>query len=700
MIRPTETLSPQRSQLPALSSQLAAATFTVEHHLSFWWSAELAEHRKDITDMLGWLREIHAAPSRNAKAKAIARIYPHLSAKTLMRKYRLYVNGGYRSDIRRPENYHPPGDWRCLLDAWAVREGKHPQKFIDYLALLCLSNQRKTAPALRQLYREWQAGKDIPGYGTWQQLFVKRFSRTPGPKCPPDFFPDSWSDSTLRRLCPADDMLALGRQGLAAAEDYFAQISFNPCTLRAFEVVFIDDWFANFKVQHGQQIDYAMGLAALDWGSRTWLHWRLAPRAVMADGTRRALTDEDMAGFITELLALTGLPEGYAIILVVENHTASVSTEFEARLKQTFGDRVIIRRSGLLNSGSRVLQHGFAERGGKWRTKAPIESGFNLLKNECASLPGQRGSKERTNAPGDLAEREKWAVKVLEDDDLPAEFKSLVDRVFLPMAEAELRVDEIFCRINEREWHRLKGFRRLHFWRLCESQEWIPSETPPTEEQRAQIERGVRILTTDRPETPKERLRWLMSRETWVRIPASALVPLGARCEKVKVTKKGEIVIDRRHLPEPWRFYSRDTRFAGLLVPGTEYRAFFLEDDPDAIHLTTLDSIEVLGSVPRFRDVDPMDEEAKTAAYAHTGGVKANTLAELRRIMAPVDAEFAMVKSTIAEAQAAARAGVAMVNGAAVVKAAQRKETAATRARNATRSSQLAARARERIESQ
>jgi hypothetical protein len=225
-----------------------------DDELQDFWELD-PEHQRVVNETFAALEEIHHARNRKAKAteiqdRNIGR--DGFSAKSLLRKLRLYESGGYKSDVRKPENYVQAGDWKALVPNYWLPERKWNPDFIRYLAKLAGEFQRDQgdAAAIRELkLQRWPRGDSIPGYGTWRQEFKRRFPGERVPDvCPPDFYPAGWSDRQLYRLMPDEAQLAVVRHGVAAGEEYFAQIINDRTRLHFGEVIIIDDFFAPFKV--------------------------------------------------------------------------------------------------------------------------------------------------------------------------------------------------------------------------------------------------------------------------------------------------------------------------------------------------------------------------------------------------------------------------------------------------------------------
>lgn len=697
---------PQPALIPAPSTALAAPAATTtalaEHvagmpllfrvpddELQSFWDDLTTEQQRFVNDTFAAIEDIHHARNRKSKAAEIADRYLGIdgfSAKTLLNKHRLYVKGGYKSGVKDPENYVCAGDWKALVPNYWLPEKKYHPGFLTFLAQLAGQYQRDQgdAAAIRQLKLViWPAGeRPIPGYGTWRDEFKRRFPGEPVPsECPPDFWPAGWSDRQLYRLLPEPAHLIEVRHGVAAAEEHFAQILNDRTKLHFGQIIIIDDFWAPFKVAYKRGIDYCMGLAALDWASGAWIHHAIMPREEMPDGSRKSLSASHMRWFIIGLLRLLrGLPKDRTITLLVENNTASVARDVEEVIRQSFNGRVIVKRSGLINDRQGVvLEHGFRETGGKWRAdgKGLIESGFNLLKNEMSGLPGQRGSKERTNGHAAFGDMEKYAVALLENKALTQQEVDLLRLPFLRYADAIALVRQIFDRVNGYRDHKCRGFEQVTEWRLSEKDQWIPYGTLATPEQQALIDAGAEPIHRTKPESRLMRARRLRAELEWTPIAESAFIPLAAdHLKPVTVTAKKQIVIKRTGA-DALVFYSSRGVADGLLVPGKEYRAFFYDEEPDAIHLTPVDSLQYLGSVTRWTGIDPTSEEERGRAYAETLAPKRATLARIREVHAEDEAALVTMRQHNTAVVEAATAGRAFIAGAAQARVETKQRTQA-----------------------
>ena len=109
-------------------------------------------------------------------------------------------------------------------------------------------------------------------------------------------------------------------------------------------------------------------------------------------------------------------------------------------LSTIYEGRIRVHRTSLIEH--KTLTNGFVERGGTPWEKGWIESYFNKLWNMLAqSQRGYKGSNERLNAPGDLADKLKLCSRLLGQGagklNLPPEVIDLLKTPFPSLEELE-----------------------------------------------------------------------------------------------------------------------------------------------------------------------------------------------------------------------------------------------------------------------
>lgn len=430
---------------------------------------------------------------------------------SLREKFYLYVNGG-----EKHEREFEPGDWRCLVD-WAKcsasqkgddreRDVNLPKDFIEYLKGLFQSNKRKSAPAIRLLYRQWRAGESIPGYGNWQEWFLDTHPYYPLPdECPPDL-PAGWSKGNLGRYIPEDAELALAREGVAAARNHLPDVLTTREGLRPLEVIMFDDVRTDFKILvpgYASPVELNL-LVALDVATGMILRFGLRPALPREDGKKDHLKLQDMKTMVAGILTFLGVPKNYKMTLVVENATAAIREGTEMALSELSCQRIEVSRTMMINGTA--IWGGYKDKTfGNPRGKAHLESTFNLLHNEAAFLPGQTG-RRYDQGPAELQGR------ITETNALQKVSKYLTphDRVrlkmpFLNRDQARVFLEDIFRQIMSRDDHSMEGFKLFGEWRTEEFQQWRPESDLLLLENSHLTPELIQWRNPARRETPLER---------------------------------------------------------------------------------------------------------------------------------------------------------------------------------------------------
>ncbi|HEX7861837.1 MAG TPA: hypothetical protein VF773_15995, partial [Verrucomicrobiae bacterium] len=505
------------------------------------------------------------------------------------------------------------GDWTVLVNKakagpawWNTDEPVGlPAEFIQFWKQLCERNQRKCKPAHRELLRIWRFKQDseqrvyktIPGYAEWPSE-----DRLCG-------HPAGWSYENLQRHAPDDFELAAARKGMFAASMLARQVRKTRADLQVGEFILFDDQEYDIKVNWpGNAQRKAMrplGLNALDLFSGCCFAYGLKPTLVSEDGTRQKLKEIDMLWFVVHVLTTYGFNLDRGTRFVVEHGTAAIRPDFEERIRVCTGGGVTIDRSGIQKQPSLAALFDGASKGNP-RFKAPLESFFNLVRNEMAMIPGQTGN-SRDNCPDELHGRE------VENNRL------LLARTLLSADQAEqLRMPvwswhqfqqfamEVYQRINRREDHDLEGWEVAGLvareCRLAPELPWMDQEKLLAIEdtKRAAINAIVQADPTLR------RVRRMTPHEVFTRDATrlqkidQCLLPdlLGPDFGQVRKVRSGVIEIKDQELsPEPM-YFSAWTQGAKLRN-GDEYRVFLNPYNPNEAVITTVKDNRFVGILPR-----------------------------------------------------------------------------------------------------
>ena len=337
-----------------------------------------------------------AAPDRAAAARALsARLAPlglgGLSLKSLYRK----LDG-----LRRE------GVW-ALVPAKYRRDGARGvaanAAFLGHWHGLVLENRRKLRPAWRRLLREFAAGAEVPGVGTWRDLYLAERGHLPagGEPCPwgERTPPPGWGLRNLARFAPDPFAVEAARRGMAAAKAaYGLAVRKTRAGLACCRIVEVDDmWYEHAVVFAGNAgPQRVVEFAAMD---RLTGHvvWHLAkPVRERPDGTRETLRAAWAKYVYHAVLCVSGIPpEG--CVIQGEKGSATSDRELESALALVNAWRaarglgpVEFRTGSLANAPlAKGLPDGAAK--GNPRHKGMIEQMHATLKNEMGHVLGEVG---------------------------------------------------------------------------------------------------------------------------------------------------------------------------------------------------------------------------------------------------------------------------------------------------------------------
>jgi hypothetical protein len=458
-------LSPQSSALASdasvLSPQSSVLSFAIPASDLEQFARLPDAVRTETSTTLLLLRQIHYAKSKSAEARAIAAQYKHrrgFSDQSLLRKYYAYLD---------------TGDWRTILDRakcgpafWNTdTTAGLPRDFIEFWKSLCERNQRKTAPARRELIRIWQTGKGLdpatgatkyykkfPGYPNWSPSALSASPRET---------PSGWSAANLNRHAPSKFELAVARIGREAASQFRRKVHTTRRGLAVGQYYLFDDLEYDKKVNFpGNRIaTKPLGLVGLDLFAACFIALGFKPTLIDLEGAKKKLRERDMLWLVADALCSKGFrTDERGTTLVVEHGTAAIRGDFEERILAATGGKVTVDRSGLSSEHLPGFFDGASK--GNPRFKAALESMFNVVHNEGAALPGNTGM-DRAHAPTENVGLERYNTQLLKlAETLPAHRRELLQYPVLSYHQfVELTLD-IYKRLNERTEHDLEGWEK------------------------------------------------------------------------------------------------------------------------------------------------------------------------------------------------------------------------------------------------
>jgi|GEM_PF-3904971 len=606
-----------------------------------------AHLRDKIDARLLALQTFAAIPRRRWKLTArelAARLEPRFgrgfSAKTLNNLWRAYRKEGVE----------------VVLFGYGEKAEK-PAAFVQELARRVEENKRVASVELEALRSDWLAGKEIPGYGTWRDLWAAKFSDEPAPEvCPDWFFPDGFSDRNLRRYLPGSTALTLARDGFFAAHAQLPQKRNDYSGLRPLELIVFDDVRTDWLVSvPGQKRPCEFWLlVAMDAASRCILDWVCLVAARGEDDAREQLLEEHMQVLVGGLLQKYGLPVGYQMTLKVENAKATLRGPARDALTVLAGGQIAVEYTRMVN---RALPSGYTERHGTpWDVKGILERTFSSFHDHGAGLPGQTGARYDLK-PAELeAQIKEHSALMKEAEDLPAETMARLRSSFLTQAEAIDAVAAIFAKLNDRRRHRMQGFDQVQLWRFPEDKTWRPLE----ELRRYPANEVARAIFETRMESPLERLEKLLRAQPKpTQVPAEALLAFMARTIKkvrhpapytIAWTEAGVESVFRGELPE--LASGKGGPFFVKLLPG----------DPHVAHLFLAEDGRRLGALARVLAAPIGDEDAQKRAVGEVQHYRSLITKPLMERHAPARQANVERREANAAIIAAAREGRAMLD--------------------------------------
>lgn len=458
-------------------------------------------------------------PLEQARREAAAGVEPY---KTLERLYYAVRNGG---------------DWTVLANQNVIKKATGatagrglPGETIAHWQELCLANQRKLKPAHRALEREWRAGQEIPGIGTWRDWWRETHGTAPPAIVgfAPDL-PEGLSYKNLMTHKPDAGTLTLAQHGKKKfREKHVPLVLRTRVGLEPGRVWMCDDVWWDNRTTHGAQDVRPLELGIQDVASAYQFVWGMRPlrEKEFANGKKEGLQKREFLSLLACALIKTGFhPEGLRI--VCEHGTAAISKDVEKALHDLSGGKITVQRGAI--QGAAFLDQFRGASVGNSMVKAMKESLHNLLHNEAGALPGQMG-KDWKNAPEQLkgiTEYNKTLLLVAQS--LPAKYREALEFPVLEWTSLMQAATEIYARIHERRDHNLEGWEENGWvtmqWRLGPGFPWQDRSDyhriPPGE--RAGLDAVIKAPGNHRMVKLSPREVWKMHESQLVKLPAWTL---------------------------------------------------------------------------------------------------------------------------------------------------------------------------------
>lgn len=405
---------------------------------------------------------------------------------------------GYRglslkSLYRKLDQFRAIGVWACVDRRIARRvsaQGLAANKLlVQEWQKRVLSCRRKVKPAWRGLIADLAAGVEIPGVGTWRDLYAAIHGYQPAADepCPWGELtpPPGWSLRNLVSLKPDKFALAAARVGMGKAKiDFLPTVRLSRVGLLPCQVVEVDDMWYEHMVIFGRNSrpQRVVEFAAMDRLTGHVICHLAKPVTEGADGKRKTLKSAWVRYLYHYILCCVGVPEGGCVIKG-EHGTAAADETFEAALsainavREGEGKKPIAFRAGSIITEPVAKGLPGVQHHGNPRHKGMIEQMHATLKNYTdaicfGNVGGGRGLQpEETlgmiKEDGTLM-RLATALKPGAVDKLRFNFPTW--NAFAQAAE------EAHRRMDERTDHRLEGWEECGFlrgeYRLADSPHW------------------------------------------------------------------------------------------------------------------------------------------------------------------------------------------------------------------------------------
>jgi hypothetical protein len=526
--------------------------------------------RRDVERKLELLEPVLALPRGHLAAiDGLAR-RTGISVPTLRRWYYAARRGNWQelADLRRDSQL-----WDRAGVGLPVEDIETARQYIE-------QNQRKAAPAIRKMCKDWRLGK----------------IHTTQPVDPRTGLPVGWSESNLKRLASTKFELKVARIGRSAAFDS------RPLVLTTRVGLEFGEYFMYDDDEYDQEVTYlgvsnrvmrGLGLSGIE--VLTDCHAVVSFKPCLWDEEaekKKKLLQRDMHLLVAHQLINVGY-RAKGTTIVMEHGTANTSKEFVERIAIVTNGAVSVRRSGI--EGRQAHAAMFEGRShGNFRFKAQRESMGNLIRNEAADLvemPGQVG-KDRLHCPeATWGGRRYTEILLKAASQMQPEHAAQLAYPRLDFPTWCERMYEVYDRVdrrgeNEADGHALEGWLQCgfiaHEYRLqADSQQWLPwtQVLALPGPQQAAIEALVKsdpLLWRTRKLSPREVYQRNLS--TLVRCPASVLpvlLPEPEYWREVTVRDDHTVTIVAEQGQDATTYLARRSD-ESYIRPGTKLRAWVL----------------------------------------------------------------------------------------------------------------------------
>lgn len=373
----------------------------------------------------------------------------------------------------------------------------------ELVRLYCCQNQRSSESAVKQLRRDWIAGKVAT------KTTIDARTR----------MPRGWSTRNLLRYAPTKFELKAVRIGRTAAASERRLVYTTRKGLYVGSHYMLDDMWHDLFVNSfaEKQAGRPLELFSHDLFSARKVRWGVRVRTRKEDGSYNQLGEQMTRMILAATLYLDGYsPRG--TVIVAEHGTAAVSEAIERHLRDLSSHNgiplITVSRSGMTGAAAHAGQYPGVSRG-NFRFKASLESSNNLTHNVFGALPGQTG-KDREHRPeqldGGLLRNN--ADLLIAREQLPPERADALQFLLLELNQFMGKADELYGAIENDPDHSLEGWVEsgLVVNELLLGGQWMNQELLLKDA--AQAELALALISAGQLQT---RPRRMTRREVWDR---------------------------------------------------------------------------------------------------------------------------------------------------------------------------------------
>lgn len=520
--------------------------------------------------------------------------------------------------------------WTFLVD-WArvpKTQSGDRRGFAEAFRRYCEENQRASKPAWRAMLRDLRRGVNIPGVGSWREVWARQYPGERLPEqCPSDWIPAGWLYSNaLRKFKSTRFELVAMRKGLTAARQLAPAVYSTRVGLAPGSIYQFDDMWHDVKIAVpgvNRKLLRPLEFACVDVASTMKVGWGLKPQIQREDGSREGLGRGQFKALVAHVLCNVGW-RAEGCCMVIEHGSASLSEADQELIKRLTDGAVTFRTSEIL--GAQVLGGMFRAQGhGNFRCKALIEGSHRMPHYEAAALPAQTGGLSRVDEPEQLYGLDRYSAKVLEAwDRVPADQRDLLwFGGALTLSSYRRIITDVYQAVYARTDHAIEGWEQNEWmvqeWSIDGRGNWRAAADiatlPEAMRQVGQIALMTPGLCRLRRMSPAE--VWERGAAALVRLPHWAVCDfLGDECFRtVRVGHNGLFEFQDRDLTGA----ACKLRFAGVvaqpdgtgcrLAPGSEYGLYVLPHDLTKAVVVEAKTRAVLGVAHAWSAVDPLNAE-------------------------------------------------------------------------------------------